>query len=385
MPQRKVETILPLNADRTLPPAALAQMAKAAYSSGVVDHFQIWDQMMGWWPPGMWNSKNAPLAAMLPDLDSSGDPLAICGFAACAAPGVGLTISTDSIRRGPGEMMQSMLTLANMGSGNFILQMGAGEIKQTLPFGWKRNEGLRRLEDHFRYYDAFWKTDGPIDMAGNFWNFEQAWIGAAKQNRPRIWALGGGPKLIDLATTYADGFATVAPGVIPTPERYAEFVDATRKTVAAKGRDADAFEFCPWILALIHEDPNVIERALDNPVIRWMAAIYGRLNNADWAGYGMKSAFPEDWHYSTKLIPNRMTSQAEVDDILSRVTHKMSSMSFIYGNPQQVADQIQPYIDAGGRCVDLCDTLPLVLDPADAQASLGRQIEVCRLIKQRNP
>ena len=79
-----------------------------------------------------------------------------------------------------------------------------------------------------------------------------------------------------------------------------------------------------------------------------------------------------------------MTNQAEVDDILSRVTRKMSELSFVYGNPAQVAEQIQPYIDAGATCIDLCDVMPLVLDAADAQASLGRQIDVCARIKQRN-
>ena len=384
MNKRKIETILPINADRTLPPAALAQMARTIGDSGVVDHFQVWDQMMGWWPPGMWNTRNAPPAAMVPDLDSTGDFAAVLAYAMAAAPGMGATVSTDAIRRGPAEMLQTMMTLANMGEGKAILQIGAGEIKQTAPFGWKRNEGLRRIEDHFRFYEAFWKANAPVTMEGHFWNFDQAWIGAARQNKPRVWALGGGPKLIEMATRYVDGFATVAPGVIPTPERYAEFVHKTRLAVAANGRDPEAFEFCPWILTLIHEDPKMIDHALNNPVVRWMAAIYGRLNNADWANYGLESAFPVDWHYSTRLIPNRMTNQAEVDDILSRVTRKMSELSFVYGNPAQVAEQIQPYIDAGATCIDLCDVMPLVLDAADAQASLGRQIDVCARIKQRN-
>ena len=383
MTKRAIETMLPINADRSLPPAALAQMAKAIQASGVVDHFHIWDQMMGWWPPGMWNSGNAPLAAFVPDLDSTGDPAAVAAYAAASAPGLG-PISTDAIRRGPAEMMQTMLTLANMGGGRAILQIGAGEIKQTAPFGWKRNEGLRRIEDHFRYYDAFWKASAPVDMTGHFWTFDQAWIGAARQHRPRVWALGGGPKLVDLATTYCDGFATSVPAVLPTPERFGEFVRNTKRALEAKGRDPEAFDFCPWISAMIHDDPEVIERAMRNPLLRWFAAVFGRLNNNEWATHGMASAFPGDWHYSMKLLPHRLTNQSEVDDILSRVTRKMCEMAFIYGNAAEVAEQIQPYIEAGATCIDVCDVLPLVLDPADAQAGLGRQIDVCARIKQRN-
>ncbi len=384
MAKRKIETMLPINADRSLPPAVLAQMAQAIKASGVVDHFHIWDQMMGWWPPGLWNPQNAPLAAFVPDLDSTGDPAAVAAYAAASAPGIGLTFSTDAIRRGPAEMMQTMLTLANMGEGQAILQIGAGEIKQTAPFGWKRNEGLRRLEDHFRFYDEFWKANAPVTMAGQFWNFDQAWIGTARQNKPRVWALGGGPKLIEMATRYADGFATMVPNVIPTPEKFAEFVRHTLRAVEANGRDPEAFDFCPWLPVMIHDDREVINRALDNPLMKWMAAFFGRLNNADWAAYGMESPFPVDWHYSLKLIPNRLTDKAYVDEIISRVSRKHVEMTFICGTAAEVANQIQGFIDAGATCVDVIDTLPMMLDPADAQAGLGRQLDVCTRIRQRN-
>lgn len=384
MPERPVEVMIPINADRACPPALLAQQAQAIKASGVVDTFHIWDQMMGWWPPGLWNTQNAPLAAMIPDLDATGDPAAVAAYAAASAPGLGLTISTDAIRRGPAEMMQTMLTLANMGEGKAILQIGAGEIKQTAPFGWKRNEGLRRIEDHFRFYEEFWKANAPVTMNGHFWNFDQAWIGAARQNKPRVWALGGGPKLIELATRYTNGFATMVPNVISTPERFADFVKKTREAVAANGRDPDDFDFCPWIPALIHDDPEVIERALDNPLLKWMAAFFGRLNNHDWAEHGIEPAFDPDWHYSLKLIPNRLTDKAEVDRILGRVSRRMVEITFLRGNTKEVAAQIQAYIDAGATHIDMMDTLPLVLDPMDAQAALGRQLAVCGIIKQKN-
>jgi phthiodiolone/phenolphthiodiolone dimycocerosates ketoreductase len=384
MTKRKIETMLPINADRILPPAVLAQLAQAIKGSGVVDYFHIWDQMMGWWPPGMWNPQNAPLAAMVPDLDATGDPAALAAYASASAPGMGLTISTDAIRRGPAEMMQTMMTLANMSEGRAILQIGAGELKQTAPFGWKRNEGLRRIEDHFRFYDEFWKSNSPVTMTGHFWNFDQAWIGAARQHRPRVWALGGGPKLVEMAARYADGFATSVPGVLSSPAGFAEFVRRVRGQVAANGRDPDMFDFCPWVLMLVHDDPKVIDRALENPLMRWLTAIFGRLNNNDWAAYGIEPAFDPDWHYSTKLIPNRFTDKQEVNRIINRVTDRMCELAFLRGNAAEVAEQVQAYVDAGANVIDVLDVLPLVLDPADAQAGLGRQLDVCARIKQRN-
>ena len=179
--------------------------------------------------------------------------------------------------------------------------------------------------------------------------------------------------------------ATMVPNVIPTPERLADFVRATRRNLESCDRDPDDFDFVPWLPVLIHDDPAVIDRALDNALVRWLAAIMGRLNMNDWAAYGIEAPFPLDWHYSTKLLPNTTTDRAFVDYILSRTTRKIAEMTYFVGNAEQVAAQIQPYIDAGATHVDILDMLPLVLEPADAQAALGRQIDVCARIKNRNP
>ena len=382
--KRPLEIALAISADRNLPPAALAQTAQSYKASGVVDIFHIYDQMQGWWPAHLWNTNNAPLAAFVPDLDSYGDPSAVTGYVAASAPGLGLTISTDGIRRGPAEVMQTMLTLANMGEGNAILQIGAGEIKQTGPYGWKRNEGLRRLEDHFRFYDAFWNNDGEVDFEGNFWKFDNSWLGKERKHKPRVWSLGGGPKLVDLATTYNDGFATSLPNVIATPERYATFIRNTRQAVEAKGRDPEKFEFCLWVICMIHEDPEVINRAFDNPLVRWFVATCGRFNQADWAAHGIEPIMPLDWHYSMKLIPHRVTDRQYVDQIIKQVPRRMCELSFVHGNVDEVARQIQPYIDAGATCLDINDMMPLVLDPAGAQASVGRQLQLCAKIKEKN-
>ena len=385
MAKRIIETAIPIPMDRGFPPAALAQVAKAIQASGAVDIFHVPDQLQSWWPPGMWNAKNCPMFAMMPDPDSNADASAIAAYAAASAPGMGLTITTDAIRRGPAEMMQTMLTLATMSDGRAILQLGAGEVKNTAPYGYTRSEGLRRYEDHLRYYDAYWKSeDGVVTLDGHFWKYKNATIGAARPQRPRMWALGGGPKLLDLATTYADGFASMVPNVFATPEKYAEMVKRTRLSVESKGRDPDKFDFCPWIFAVIHDDPEVIDRAFDNPLIKWLVAIFGRFNNADWADYGMEGAFAADWHYSMKLLPNWTTDKQEVDRILSRVTRKMFDMTFLRGNSAEVAEQIQPYIDAGANCIDLIDLLAVVLEPEDVQADLLRQIDVCARIKKRN-
>ena len=42
-----------------------------------------------------------------------------------------------------------------------------------------------------------------------------------------------------------------------------------------KGRDAESFG--AWVGAVPHEDADVIARALANPLMRWMSAVFGRV------------------------------------------------------------------------------------------------------------
>ena len=382
MINRKIETMILFPMDRGLPPAYLNQVAQVIKDSNVVDYFHISDQLQGWFPPSLWTDENTSFRALLPDADANADPFAMGAFAAASAPGIGLTLSTDAIRRGPAEMMQGMLTMANFGSGRAILQLGAGEIKNTAPYGWQRKEGLRRLEDHLRFYSAFWQDDQRINLDGHFWSYKDATIGSSRNLRPRMWALGGGPKLIDLATRYADGFSTMVPNVIPTPEKFHEFVKKTRSSLEQYGRNPDDFDFGPWTFVFIHEDRDVIRKAFTNPLIKWIAAIFGRFNNTDWSSYGLEGAFPNDWHYANQLLPSWYTDPNFVNDILARVTPEMCELTFLCGDTQEVAAKIRPYIEAGATHIDLIDMGAAVLDPIDAQKHLARQIEVCRLLKQ---
>jgi phthiodiolone/phenolphthiodiolone dimycocerosates ketoreductase len=380
MLRRVARTAVPITIDRNFPAATFGDAVKAVHASGVVDDVQMWDQLTSWWPRPLWTRENTPMAEFIPDVDSFPDVFAYAAYAAAVAPGIGTALSSDGLRRGPGELMQTMLSLANITEGQSIFMLGAGEVKQARPFGWKRSEGLARLEDQFAIIDKFWKSDGPITFEGNHWKLDRAWLGCAKRHKPKVWALGGGPKLLDMATTYADGFATMVPLVSASVERWAETVSNMKRELERKGRDPEHFDFGVYGAALLHEDANTIDRALDNPLVRFVAAIMGRINQRDWDKEGIEPAYPRDWHYALKLLPTWM-SKEEIDDILSRVSREMSEKTWLFGAPAQVADTLQQYVDAGATWVSIIDLLPPVLEPSDAQNALGRSIEVCRHLK----
>ena len=276
-----------------------------------------------------------------------------------------------------------MLTLANATNGKATFQVGAGEIKQCKPYGHKRSEGLDRLEDFYRAFHAFWNNEEPFDLAGHHLHFERAWLGKSRRHKPRIWGLGGGPRVYDLATTYADGFSTVGVMVWSNPDHAAAEIKKMKQQLESKGRDPEAFVFSIWAPLLLSEDNDFIERAFDNPFVKWTTLIFGRIIQSEWLKEGIQPPVAPDWHYALKMLPMDI-GPAEASEMMSHVTPEMSHKSWIYGDAKKAAAELQGFIDAGVTHVAAVDMLPALMEPEASAAALQRSIEVCRRIKMAN-
>jgi phthiodiolone/phenolphthiodiolone dimycocerosates ketoreductase len=373
---------MPLN--RYVPFEEGAALAQAFEASGVVDDILMWDQLAWFFPPSLWTPENSPMAEYQPDAHSFGDVFMLAGYLHRAAPKLGIVLSTDAVRRGPAEMMQSWLTLSEMTGGRAILQVGAGEAKQCKPFGYKRSQGLGRLEDLLSITNEWWeKKGGPIDREGNYWTMKNAYIGAQMSHKPNLWALGGGPRLLDIATSHADGMAYVTPHAWDTPERAAEEISQLKEQIEAKGRDPEKFQFGIWVSALLHEDPDVITQAIANPLMRWMSAVWGRMNQAEWGKIGIKAAMPDDYHYAMKLLPIDVTAE-EAQEVIARVSPEQQRLSWVHGTPQEVGAKLRDFAEAGVTWISVADVLPMTFPPDDAAKALDRTLEVCSIIKGRD-
>jgi phthiodiolone/phenolphthiodiolone dimycocerosates ketoreductase len=383
--QRTPQIAVPHTLSRWSPSSVFADVARALEASGVVDQMMTWDQLVYFWPPQVWTDQTTGMKGMIGDLDSHRDVFATSAYGLSAAPKLGLTVSTDAIRRGPAELFQTMTTLAEMTEGEAIIQMGAGEYKQCKPYGWKRSRGLARLEDHLKLAGIIYDNQEPVSFEGNDWTFDHAWLGAARPpRRPQLWGLGGGPKLLDLVTSYADGFCTSTPNVWASPEGTAENVAALKDDLERKERDPEGFGFGTWVMLLVHDDPNVIDRALENPIFKWLAATAGRMNQTAWDREGIEPVMPRDWHYAMRMLPIAY-SDAEVEEILGKVTREMTEKSYIFGTAAEVTAEMQRHVDAGLTWIAPCDLLPMIGDPADVPAAMQRTLDVCALLKGGDP
>lgn len=379
---RPLRTALPFWGSRAVPVRQLGAFAEALKAGGV-DYFWTWDQLTFLFPPSLWTPETTALANEMPDTDSFHDAFISCAVAGVAAPGLGVMIGgTDAIRRGPAELLQTMLSLADLTEGRALCCLAAGEVKQISPFGYNRSEGLARLEDVLRIVKALSECDGPIDYEGNIWKLKKAYVGTIRPQRPEFWAIGAGPKLIDLAARYADGFISVAPNACPTPERYNGHMRKIQDGMEAAERKVDDFGYGLIFEVLCHEDPAVIEAARENRLLKFLAAMNGRLNQKDWVAEGVEPAFPLDWHYALRLLPSEMTLE-EANDAIDRVSPKMMEKSFISGSPKEVADQIVEYVHAGVNLIAPADCLPLALGSGVAMESFVRMLKLIELVREK--
>jgi phthiodiolone/phenolphthiodiolone dimycocerosates ketoreductase len=365
---------------RFLPPQAAAEVAQQLEATGVVDWFQTWDQLVSFLPQALWRPDVTPMARLTSDCDSYYNAGMVAMLAANATTKLNITTTLDAVRNGPAELLQQVLTLAATTPANVALQVAAGELKQCKPFGWKRSQGLARMEDIFVIVRKLLASDGLISHEGKHWNYSGAWIGAHFPKVPQLWALGGGPQLIDIATSHADGFISMVPSAFSTPEQWADEVTKVRAQLERKDRDPNDFTCGFWPFVLVYQNDEQLERLITNPITKWMTAAFGRLHHGAWKDEGVDLIFPEDWHYALRMLPHQM-SQTEVDDIVAQVTPKMIEKSWLIGTPEEVAAQLQPWVDAGADYIAPSDLAPAIMEPEEQPEVFATMIELCAELK----
>lgn len=381
-----VQTLLGFGIDRTFSPRLAGDLALMMEGSGVVDQLAFFDQLHSWFPTSLWDPDVTPLALTQPDPHSFHDPFITATFAAANTTKVGLTITCDAIRRGPTELTQTMLSCAGATEGRSRFWIGAGELKQCKAYGHKRKEGLDRMEDLFRIFRRYLENDGPIDYDGHHWTLRHAWLGGAMPHTPKIIAMGQGPRLIELAAKYADGVAPIIPASFRTPEEFAAMVKDVKEQVERHGRDPEAFEINAGIAVMLHEDPEFIDQAFDNPLTQWYTAIFGRLEMAKWLEEGFEPPFPVGWHYALKLLPLEYTAE-EVEAVLNRVTRGMVEQAFqsggrpLTGTPKEVAATLDEFREAGATTIAAYDMAPTFMPFEEAMGAVSRSLEVMGILK----
>jgi phthiodiolone/phenolphthiodiolone dimycocerosates ketoreductase len=345
------------------PPVTSNRAAAQAFEAAGMDFICYWDQHTLTIPRTIWTPDIVPVAEHY-HIDAWFEPWPQMTDAALATEniGIGLTV-TDSVRRPPSILAQLGATLDHYSQGRFFLGMGAGEDKQMSPYGIKKDKPFARLEEQLTLIKKFWSTFDPIDYDGQFFKVKQASVGAAPftPGGPKMIVAGGPGRAMRAAAQLADGWMTYAPNGTVSPEQYAQQVAEFDKLAREAGKNPDEMTKLIAFCVLMSDSEDELETIVNNPIIKWDTACIVPGGEV-WRRYGQTNPLGDKWSYSQDLLPLEW-SREDALNICDQVSPEMVRNLRFCGTPEEVADMIQPYIEAGANHVVLGDYSGVVTTP----------------------
>ena len=198
-----------------------------------VDHF------LGFFPEQIWDKDFTWLAKPGESPHEYFEYQTLLGYLAARAGKVRLGVGvTEPTRRHPVLLAQAFLSLAHMTERAPVLGIGSGERENIEPYGLDFAQPVGRLEEALAIIRLCFAASGPFDFAGNHYQLEGARmdLAAPPERTPEIWVAAHGPRMLDLAGRYGDGWY---PGFPFSPQRYGEMLGTIREAAHGSGRDPD--------------------------------------------------------------------------------------------------------------------------------------------------
>ena len=321
-----------------------------AYDSGRYHSLWLPDHMVSFWPDSIWTPEFTDLAIHSPSPHRHLDGLAVAAAAAVLTKHVPLaTCVVDTVRRHPAMLAQTALTISHLSRGRFILGLGSGELENTVPYGFDFAKPVSRFEEALKVIRLLWDSDGPVDFAGNFFRLEHARLDTEfyEGTPPPIWIGASGPRMLDIAGRYADGWWHTG---AYTPDDYAAKLGVLRQSAERAGRDPMAIVPCSTQICLIG-DPGEIDEMLRAPMVKAIVLI---LTAQDLRQFGYAHPMGPDWRGILDFDPVRLSRERMLkfcEDMDPRAIRDI----FPVGTPREVAARMKGYADAGMRVFKLLD------------------------------
>ena len=321
------------------------------------DAVMVWDHLQDFIPRVLWSPRMTWMARLRESPHPYYDFASLLGrLSAHAGPlrlGVGVT---DPIRRHPVLLAQTALTLAHLTRRPPIIGIGAGEAENLEPYGFPFDQPVARLEEALTILRACLDTPSTIRFSGRFYRLADGVfeLTAPPRRRPEIWLGAHGPRMLELAGRFADGWY---PNWIDSPERYATRLAQIRQAAERAGRDPTRIVPALQAPVLLAPTEDAARRLLRHPALR----LTGLLRSADeWRELGLEHPLGERFRGYLDFIPERIPPE-ELRTALRAVPPELVERSFLWGTPEQVLAQIRDYREVGLRF--------LALLPASALAS----------------
>jgi phthiodiolone/phenolphthiodiolone dimycocerosates ketoreductase len=323
--------------------------------------------------------------ANLIDVDQAMDPWLMMADIATRTERIfqGTTVC-DAIRRNPTNYAQLLLTLDNMSQGRCFLGMGSGEYRHFDAYGIARDRPFAHLEESVKIIKLLRDAAEPVSYDGPIWKLDRAVMSVQPFDEaapPPVLVAGSGPRALRIAGEFADGWIALTP-IGGDAEKVADGIRTVKEHAERAGRDPESLHFLATSLCLIGTSEEEVDRMTDHPLIRWDCASL-MLNGGDWETVvGTDHPIRRDYSYARDLT-SMWFPAAEARKVIEVTPPAIVRHCRHAGTPRQVAEQLQPLIEAGITWMAPVNFAMFVGDPG---AAVGRDLvgEVCAELRKLN-
>lgn len=315
-------------------------------------YHSIWlpDHMVSFWPDSIWTPEFTDLATMSPSPHRHLDGMAVAAAVGALTKNVPIATSVvDTVRRHPALLAQSALTIDHIARGRFILGLGSGETENTVPYGFDFSKPVGRFEEALKVIRLLWESQGPVDFDGQFYKLHHARLDteAFEGRFPRIWVGASGPRMLDIAGRYADGWW---PAGAWDPQDYADKLKALRTSAERAGRDPMAIVPAYIQICLIGDDAE-LAKVLEAPLVKSLVMQFP----ADaLRAKGFEHPLGAEWRGYQDINPVALPRE-RILAMLEKTRPEMLLAMTPHGSPKKVAQMVKGYVDAGLRVPKILD------------------------------
>jgi phthiodiolone/phenolphthiodiolone dimycocerosates ketoreductase len=332
-----------------LPPFKSNFNSIKSYEEDGYDSIFIADHIVNWIPESIWSPDITNLAAVYKSPHLIYEAFTMVAAAALHSKKVRIgTGVTETFRRNPAVLPQTIMTLDHLSNGRIIVGLGAGEKENIVPFGIKWEQPVSRLEEAIEIIRLLWQKEEKVDFDGKFWKLKNARLGLkpSKKGRfPPIWIAAHGERMLDITGRLGDGWFPI----YLNPESYKDKLNLIYQSAKREGRSKDEITPALYLNVIIDENHEDCDRMLKMPLTKnHLLTLYGE----DFRQYGIPHPLGENVKGVVDYIPLNYDKKA-VLNLLDKIPDKMCQDFYVNGTPDQVIKQIENYANCGAKHIVL--------------------------------
>ena len=277
------------------------------------------------------------------------DPLLVMGAVGAATSKIELLLGAiDCVRHAPQKLLQSFLTLDHITKGRGIYALGGSEIKQLTPYGFSRIGSAKKLEESIQIIRLLLEAEGgPVHFQGEHWKMKGGSmpIRPYGDKPPKIICAPG--VSIEVMGRYSDGMLTNTrrhPGGL---EGFKRDVENLKESAVKAGRNPDDLivAACPQIV--MHSDPKKVYELCSTRQLKFVTMMTARERGYMWKDMSFEHPLGDEFGYARKQRPED-TDPAVINAAIEQVpTEAVIAMGFHTGSWEQIAEELQGWVDAG--------------------------------------